>query len=67
MCKAAYTEDGELYAAQILTINEDNSTCTVQYIEYGNEEEQPLDDLLPPSSETNNSTDVKTDTASEVC
>lgn len=43
-----FTEDGLLYDAEIIGIDEAESTCTVRYTEYQNEENQPLDRLLPP-------------------
>ncbi|XP_035825144.1 survival motor neuron protein isoform X2 [Aplysia californica] len=61
-CQAVYTEDGEVYEARILSINQDKGTCTVQYIGYGNEEEQQLTDLLPAGSLASSQ---RTDTASE--
>ncbi|GFO36887.1 survival motor neuron protein, partial [Plakobranchus ocellatus] len=64
LCQAIYTEDGEIYEAKILSIDEHHQTCVVQYTDYGNEEEQELADLMPltvpPSSQ-----DQLTDTASE--
>ncbi|GFR89074.1 survival motor neuron protein [Elysia marginata] len=63
-CQAIYTEDGEVYDAKIMTIDEENGTCLVEYDGYGNREEQQLSNLLPvvapPSSQ-----DQLTDTASE--
>ncbi|XP_046547647.1 survival motor neuron protein 1-like isoform X2 [Haliotis rubra] len=47
-CRAVFTEDGLLYDAEIIGIDEAESTCTVRYTEYQNEENQPLDRLLPP-------------------
>ena len=64
-CHAVYSEDGEIYQAKIVSIDERNETCIVQYTGYGNKEEQELSNLLPitapPSSQ-----DQLTDTASEV-
>ncbi|KAK3704375.1 hypothetical protein RRG08_012439 [Elysia crispata] len=63
-CHAVYSEDGEIYQAKIVSIDERNETCIVQYTGYGNKEEQELSNVLPitapPSSQ-----DQLTDTASE--
>ncbi|BFY97962.1 hypothetical protein BsWGS_01002 [Bradybaena similaris] len=64
LCRAVYTEDGEVYEARILFIDEETETCTVKYVGYGNEEELPLSCLLPLASE-DSSQDVRTDTASD--
>uniref|UniRef100_A0A0B6Z9K9 Tudor domain-containing protein n=1 Tax=Arion vulgaris TaxID=1028688 RepID=A0A0B6Z9K9_9EUPU len=64
LCKAIYSEDGEIYEACILSIDEDAETCTVQYVGYGNEEEHLLSNLLPLASEES-SQDMKTDTVSD--
>ncbi|CAG5133214.1 unnamed protein product [Candidula unifasciata] len=64
LCRAVFTEDGEVYEARILSIDEDAETCTVKYIGYGNEEELPLSSLMPLVSE-DSSQDVRTDTASD--
>ncbi|EGD76037.1 hypothetical protein PTSG_00746 [Salpingoeca rosetta] len=47
-CRAVWTEDEEIYDAEITSISADGTTCTVLYTEYGNSEEQPLTALLPP-------------------
>lgn len=49
-CCAYWTEDGNLYAANISSIDEERGTCIVVFTDYGNEEEQSLQDLLPESS-----------------
>ncbi|RUS82708.1 hypothetical protein EGW08_009545 [Elysia chlorotica] len=63
-CYAIYTEDGEVYEAKIMSINESDETCIVQYIGYGNKEEQELSNLLPINTPLS-SQDQLTDTASE--
>ncbi|TNN50245.1 Survival motor neuron protein 1 [Liparis tanakae] len=45
-CSAYWSVDGQLYAATVSSIDEERSTCVVVYTEYGNEEEQKLEDLL---------------------
>ncbi|XP_064620600.1 survival motor neuron protein 1-like isoform X2 [Lineus longissimus] len=44
-CRAVFSEDGLVYDASILSINEDDGTCLVSYDSYGNEEEHNLSDL----------------------
>ncbi|KAK0058010.1 survival motor neuron protein 1-like isoform X1 [Biomphalaria pfeifferi] len=63
-CQAIYSADGELYEAKILSIDNENKTCVLQYVDYGNEEEQSLSDLLPVAIEAS-SQEQQTDTASE--
>uniref|UniRef100_A0A8C3MRH8 Uncharacterized protein n=1 Tax=Geospiza parvula TaxID=87175 RepID=A0A8C3MRH8_GEOPR len=62
-CSAVWSEDGNLYLATIASINQKRGTCVVTYTGYGNQEEQNLSDLLPPTSdETNeNETPYSTD------
>ncbi|XP_038124105.1 survival motor neuron protein 1 [Cyprinodon tularosa] len=50
-CSAYWSEDGQLYAATISSINHQRGTCIVVFTGYGNEEEQNLDDLLSEISE----------------
>ncbi|XP_029961021.1 survival motor neuron protein 1 [Salarias fasciatus] len=50
-CCAYWSEDGQLYPATISSINEARGTCVVVYTDYGNEEEQNLEDLLSGISE----------------
>ncbi|KAM3610829.1 uncharacterized protein V6R79_009313 [Siganus canaliculatus] len=50
-CSAYWSEDGQLYAATIASIDEERGTCIVVYAGYGNEEEQNLEDLLSEISE----------------
>ncbi|NWW47673.1 SMN protein, partial [Pedionomus torquatus] len=45
-CNAVWSEDGNMYLATIKT-----GTCVVTYTGYGNQEEQNLSDLLPPTSD----------------
>ncbi|XP_035424921.1 survival motor neuron protein [Cygnus atratus] len=62
-CNAVWTEDGNVYLATIVSINQKRGTCVVTYDGYGNKEEQNLSDLLPPANdETNeNETPYSTD------
>ncbi|XP_059172823.1 survival motor neuron protein 1-like [Physella acuta] len=64
LCQAVYSVDGEVYEARILSIDEDKRRCTLQYVDYGNEEEQLLSNLIAPES-GGSSQEQKTDTASE--
>lgn len=50
-CCAYWSEDGLIYPATITSIDEKRSTCVVVFKEYGNEEEQNLEDLLSEFSE----------------
>eukprot|EP00054_Salpingoeca_dolichothecata_P023710 m.159029 g.159029 ORF g.159029 m.159029 type:complete len:385 (-) comp24779_c0_seq2:20-1174(-) len=64
-CQAVWSEDNEIYAAEIESIDEAEQTCVVVFSEYGNKEEVDLADLMfeakPPKpshatpSTTNNS------------
>ncbi|KAK9522602.1 hypothetical protein VZT92_019054 [Zoarces viviparus] len=58
-CSAYWSEDGQLYAATISFIDEKRGTCVVVYTEYGNEEEQNLEDLLSEISEGDEETNTK--------
>ncbi|KAF7200046.1 survival motor neuron protein 1 [Nothobranchius furzeri] len=58
-CCAYWSEDGQLYAATISFIDQKKGTCTVVYSEYGNEEEQNLEDLLSEFSESGEETHTK--------
>ncbi|NXN72877.1 SMN protein, partial [Himantopus himantopus] len=49
-CNAVWSEDGNMYLATIASINQKTGTCVVTYTGYGNQEEQNLSDLLPPTS-----------------
>ncbi|XP_064032505.1 survival motor neuron protein [Pogoniulus pusillus] len=49
-CSAVWSEDGNVYLATISSINQKRGTCVITYTGYGNEEEQNLADLLPPTS-----------------
>ncbi|KTG30700.1 hypothetical protein cypCar_00017562 [Cyprinus carpio] len=50
-CYAFWSEDGNLYAATISSIDQEKGTCVVCYTEYGNEEEQNLSELLTEASD----------------
>lgn len=58
-CVAYWSEDGQLYAATISSIDEKRGTCIVVYTDYGNEEEQNLEDLLSEVSEGDEELKVK--------
>lgn len=58
-CSAYWSEDGQLYAATISSIDETRGTCVVVYTDYGNEEEQNLADLLSEISEGDAETNAK--------
>nr|XP_019949627.1 PREDICTED: survival motor neuron protein 1-like [Paralichthys olivaceus] len=62
-CCAYWSEDGQLYTATISSIDEKLGTCTVVYTDYGNEEEQKLEDLLAEISEGDEETNVKVNEA----
>ncbi|KAI9527776.1 SMN protein Smn1 [Dissostichus eleginoides] len=67
-CSAYWSEDGQLYAANISSIDEDKGTCIVVFTGYGNEEEQNLEDLLSEISEADEETNVEvkeTETSTE--
>ncbi|XP_062602897.1 survival motor neuron protein 1-like [Saccostrea cucullata] len=44
-CRAIFSEDGLVYDAEILSVDQSAGTCIVRYRGYGNEEEQILDKL----------------------
>uniref|UniRef100_UPI00358E852F survival motor neuron protein-like n=1 Tax=Myxine glutinosa TaxID=7769 RepID=UPI00358E852F len=50
MCRAVFTEDGIIYDAMIRSVDPDSGLCVVVYEGYGNEEQQRLVDLLPPTA-----------------
>lgn len=50
-CFAYWSEDGNLYAATISSVDHEKGTCIVYYNEYGNEEEQNLSDLLTEAAQ----------------
>ncbi|KAK7934138.1 hypothetical protein WMY93_005034 [Mugilogobius chulae] len=62
-CCAYWSEDGQLYAATITSIDEKRGTCIVTYTEYGNEEEQNLEDLVSDISEVDEDANSKTNEA----
>ena len=45
-CRAIYSEDGEIYEAIISKIYENNGTCVVKFVGYGNTEKVELSSLL---------------------
>ena len=68
-----FSEDNELYEAEIISIHDDKVSCTVQYLGYGNEEDHLLSELVPVTHESHPShaaesidSSQRTDTASEV-
>lgn len=50
-CNAVWSEDGNVYLATIVSINQKRGTCVVTYDGYGNKEEQNLSDLLLPAND----------------
>lgn len=46
-CRAVFSEDGLVYDAEILSVDQQAGTCVVRYRGYGNEEEHILDNLKP--------------------
>lgn len=64
LCQAVYSVDGEIYEAKIVCIDDAKQTCTLEYVDYGNTEEQLLSELLPIGSPAS-SQEQQTDTASE--
>ncbi|XP_057688883.1 survival motor neuron protein 1 [Corythoichthys intestinalis] len=62
-CCAYWSEDRQLYSATISSVDKDKGTCIVVYTDYGNEEEQNLEDLLSEISEGNHETKTTTQEA----
>ncbi|XP_053726771.1 survival motor neuron protein 1 [Synchiropus splendidus] len=62
-CSAYWSEDGQLYTAIISSIDEKKGTCVVLYRDYGNEEEQKLEDLLSDISEEEDNSKTKANEA----
>lgn len=62
-CCAYWSEDGQLYAATISSVDEKRGTCIVTYTGYGNEEEQNLEDLFLDISEGDEEANAKTNEA----
>ncbi|XP_029915764.1 survival motor neuron protein 1 [Myripristis murdjan] len=62
-CCAYWSEDGQLYAATISSIDKKRGTCIVLYTDYGNEEEQNLQDLLCETSDVEEETNFKVNEA----
>lgn len=58
-CCAYWSEDGQLYAATISSIDEKRGTCIVTYTDYGNEEEQNIEDLVLEISEGDEEVNTK--------
>lgn len=58
-CCACWSEDGLIYPATITSIDEKRGTCIVVFKEYGNEEEQNLEDLLSEFSELDEEASIK--------
>jgi survival motor neuron protein len=44
-CRAVFSQDGLVYDATIISVHEEDGSCIVSYIGYGNEEEHNLTDL----------------------
>lgn len=55
-CCAYWSEDSQLYTATISSVDKEKGTCIVVYTDYGNEEEQKLEDLLSEISEDDEET-----------
>ncbi|XP_072244257.1 survival motor neuron protein 1 [Leuresthes tenuis] len=62
-CGAYWSEDGQLYAATISSIDQKRGTCIVVFTGYGNEEEQNLEDLLSEISEADEESNAKVNEA----
>ncbi|XP_061529469.1 survival motor neuron protein 1 [Phycodurus eques] len=62
-CSAYWSEDGQLYSATISSVDKKSATCIVVYTDYGNEEEQNLEDLLSEISEGDDETKTTTQEA----
>ncbi|TSN86100.1 Survival motor neuron protein 1 [Bagarius yarrelli] len=50
-CYAYWSEDGNLYAATVSSVDPEKGTCVVYFNDYGNEEEQNLSDLLTEATQ----------------
>ncbi|XP_077457647.1 survival motor neuron protein 1 [Stigmatopora argus] len=59
-CCAYWSEDSQLYSATISSVDKTKGTCIVVYTDYGNEEEQKLEDLLSEISEGDHETKTST-------
>ncbi|XP_051923442.1 survival motor neuron protein 1 [Hippocampus zosterae] len=55
-CCAYWSEDSQLYSATISSVDKEKGTCIVVYTDYGNEEEQNLEDLLSAISDDDEET-----------
>lgn len=60
-CYSFWSEDGNLYAATISSIDHEKGTCVVFYTDYSNEEEQNLSDLLTEASDLDEDTQKTAD------
>uniref|UniRef100_A0A3Q3G9P1 Survival of motor neuron 1, telomeric n=1 Tax=Labrus bergylta TaxID=56723 RepID=A0A3Q3G9P1_9LABR len=58
-CCAYWSEDGQLYAATVTSVDEKRGTCVVVFTGYGNEEEQNLEDLLSEICEGDEESNTK--------
>nr|XP_032650065.1 survival motor neuron protein-like isoform X3 [Chelonoidis abingdonii] len=47
-CSAIWSEDGLLYPAIVRLVDAVAGTCLVEFVGYGNKEQQALEELLPP-------------------
>uniref|UniRef100_A0A8C3S2Y4 Tudor domain-containing protein n=1 Tax=Chelydra serpentina TaxID=8475 RepID=A0A8C3S2Y4_CHESE len=47
-CSAIWSEDGLLYPATVRSVDAAAGTCLVEFVGYGNKEQQALEELLPP-------------------
>lgn len=66
-CYAYWSEDGNLYAATISSIDQENGTCVVIYTDYGNVEEQKISDLLTEASDLDDDALKSTDVRNPSC
>ncbi|XP_051543921.1 survival motor neuron protein 1 isoform X1 [Myxocyprinus asiaticus] len=60
-CFAFWSEDGNLYAATISSIDHEKGTGVIIFTDYGNEEEQNLSDLLTEGSDLDEETQTPAD------
>lgn len=58
-CRAMYTADGQLYEAEIQSVNTRSDTCTVQFVGYGNCEEVFLQHLQTSHGEQARESQIK--------
>lgn len=50
-CRVAYHEDGEFYAAEVVSIDSRTGTCVVTFVDYGENQTQAISELFPPAEE----------------